>query len=41
MYSYEPPHMAEEKQEDQLEYTYSRYVRIRDVSLASRISVAQ
>ena len=32
-YSYGPPHMAEQKQDDQLEHTYSSYVRIRDVSL--------
>ena len=33
MYSYEPPHMAEQKQDNQLEHTYSSYVRIRDVAL--------
>ena len=33
MYSYGPPHMAEQKQDDQLEHTYSSYVRIRDVTL--------
>ena len=33
MYSYEPPHMAEQKQDDQLEHIYSSYVRIRDVAL--------
>ena len=33
MYSYGPPHMAEQKQDDQLEHTYSSYVRIRDVPL--------
>ena len=33
MYSYGPPHMAEQKQGDQLEHTYSSYVRIRDVAL--------
>ena len=33
MYSYGPPHMAEQKQDDQLEHTYSSYVRIRDVAL--------
>ena len=33
MYSYVSPHMAEQKQDDQLEYTYSSYVRIRDVAL--------
>ena len=27
------PHMAEQKQEDRLEHTYSSYVRIRDVAL--------
>ena len=27
------PHMAEQKQDDQLEHTYSNYVRIRDVAL--------
>ena len=27
------PHMAEQKQEDQLEHTYSSYVKIRDVAL--------
>ena len=32
MYSYGPPHMAEQKQDDQLEPTYSSYVRIRDVA---------
>ena len=32
-YSYGPPHMAEQKQDDQLEHTYSSYVRIRDVTL--------
>ena len=26
------PHMAEQKQDDQLEYTYSSYVRVRDVA---------
>ena len=31
MYSYGPPHMAEQKQDDQNEHTYSNYVRIRDV----------
>ena len=30
---YEPPHMAEQKQGDQLEPTYSSSVRIRDVAL--------
>ena len=33
MYSYGPPHMAKQKQGDQLEHTYSNYVRIRDVTL--------
>ena len=33
MYSYGPPHMAKQKQDDQLEYTYSSYVRIWDVAL--------
>ena len=33
MYSYGPPHMAKQKQDDQLEHTYSSYVRIRDVAL--------
>ena len=33
MYSYGPPHMANQKQDDQLEHTYSSYVRIRDVTL--------
>ena len=33
MFSYGPPHMAEQKQDDQLKHTYSRYVRIRDVAL--------
>ena len=33
MYFYGPPHMAEQKQEDQHEHTYRRYVRIRDVTL--------
>ena len=33
MYSNEPPHMAEQKQDDQLEHTYSSYVRIRDIAL--------
>ena len=32
MYSYGPPYMAEQKQDDQLEHTYSSSVRIRDVS---------
>ena len=33
IYSYGPPHMAKQKQDDQLEHTYSSYVRIRDVAL--------
>ena len=33
MYSYGPPHMAGQKQDDQLEHTYSSYGRIRDVAL--------
>ena len=33
MYSYGPPHMTKQKQDDQLERTYSSYVRIRDVAL--------
>ena len=31
MYSNGPPHMAEQKQDDQHEHTFSNYVRIRDV----------
>ena len=33
MFSYGPPHMAELKQDDQLEPTYSSYLKIRDVAL--------
>ena len=33
MYSYGPPHMAKQKQDDRLEHTYSSYVRIWDVAL--------
>ena len=33
MYSYGPPIMAKQKQDDQLEHTYSSYVRVRDVAL--------
>ena len=33
MYSYGPPHMAKQKQDDQLEHAYSSYVGIRDVAL--------
>ena len=32
MYSYGPPHMAKQKQDNQLEHTHSSYVRIRDVA---------
>ena len=32
MYSYGPPHMAEQKQDDQHEHTFSNYVRVRDVA---------
>ena len=32
MYSYGSPHMAKQKQDDQLEHKYSSYVRIRDVA---------
>ena len=31
--SYGPPHMAKQKQDDQLEHIYSSYVRIRDVAM--------
>ena len=33
MYSCGPPHMANQKQDDQLEHTYSSYVMIWDVTL--------
>ena len=33
MYSYRPPYMAKQKQDDQLERTYSSYMRIQDVAL--------
>ena len=33
MYSYGPPYMAEQKQDNQFEHTFSSYVRIRDVAL--------
>ena len=33
MYSYGPPHMVEQKQDNQLEHAYSSYVRIRNVAL--------
>ena len=32
MYSYGPPHMAGQKRDDQIEHTYSSYVRIRYVA---------
>ena len=32
MYSYGPPHMAVQKQDEQLEHTFSSYVRIRDIA---------
>ena len=32
MYSYGPPHIAKQKQDGQLEHTYSSYVRIWDVA---------
>ena len=32
-YSYGPPHMAGQKQDDQHEHTFSSYVKIRDVAL--------
>ena len=35
MYSYGPPHMAEQKQDDHFEHTYSSSVRIRDVALGT------
>ena len=35
MYSYGPPHMAVQNQDDQLEHTYSSYVRIRDIALTT------
>ena len=41
MYSYGPQHMARQKQDDQLEHTYSSSVRIRDVALKTGISVPQ
>ena len=31
MYSYGPPHIAKQKQDDQHDHTFSNYVRIRDV----------
>ena len=33
MYSYGPPYMAVQKQDGQLEHTYSSYVKIQDVAL--------
>ena len=33
MYSYGPLHMAKQKLDDQLEHTYSCYVRIQDVAI--------
>ena len=33
MYSYGPPHMAKQKQDNQIELTYSSYVRTQDVTL--------
>ena len=33
MYSYGPPHMTKQKQDDQLEHTNSSYVRTRDATL--------
>ena len=33
MYSYGSPHMAKQKQDDQLEHIYSSYVKIQDVAL--------
>ena len=36
MYSYGPPLMTEKKQDDQLEHTYSSYVKIRDVVQKTR-----
>ena len=33
MYSYGTPHMAKQKQGNQLKCTYSSYVRIRDMAL--------
>ena len=32
-FSYGPPHMAKQKQDDQLKHTYKSHVRIRDVAL--------
>ncbi len=33
MYYYGPPHMAEQKQDDQHEHTFNNYVRIQDTDL--------
>ena len=33
MYSYGPPHMAKQKQDDQIELTYSSYVRTQNVTM--------
>ena len=33
MYSYGPPHMAGQKQDDQLEHTFNSYMKIQDVAL--------
>ena len=33
MYSYGPPHMADQKQDDQLDHTYGSYERVWDVAL--------
>ena len=35
LYSYGPPHMAVQKQDNQCEHTYSSYVRIWDVALTT------
>ena len=37
LYSYGPPHMARQKQDDQLEHTYSSYVWIQDVALKTSL----
>ena len=37
MYSYGPPHMAVQKQDDQHEHTFSSYARIRDVVLKTYV----
>ncbi len=37
MYSYGSPHMAAQKQGDQLERTFSSYVRIQDVVLKTHM----